>query len=109
MPDVIRQLEQRLVLPAGGNLFKVKRRKFPLDFVHEGEIQCCRFIGLAMTQDSLRFPRVMVAVVTEKNDLAANFLLQPPGRLDFGKQEPSREKPARLLAETDDRFRTHET
>ena len=62
-----------------------------------------------MAQNGLRFSRVVVAVMAEENDFAADFLLQPPGRLDFGEQEPSREKPARLLAETDYRCRTHET
>ena len=35
----------------------------------------------------LRFARVVVAVVVEENNLAADFRLQPPGRLDFGEQE----------------------
>jgi hypothetical protein len=57
----------------------------------------------------MRFPRVVVAVVAKEDDLAADFLLPPPRRLDFGEQEAAREKPARLLAETDDGCRTHET
>ena len=44
----------------------------------------------------------MVAVVAEEDDFAAELRLQAPGRLDFGHQEPFREKPARLLAETND-------
>ena len=101
--DVIGQLEQRLVLPAGGNAFEVLRRKFSLKPVFEGEVELGRFIGLAMAQDGFGFARIVVAVVVEENDFAADLRLQPPGRLDFGKQEPSREKSARLLAETNDR------
>jgi hypothetical protein len=47
--------------------------------------------------------------MAEKDNLAADFILQPTGRLDFCEQETSREKPARLLAKTDDRFGTHES
>jgi len=41
--------------------------------------------------------------VAEEENLAADFLLQPPGGLDFGKQVALREKPARLLAKANDR------
>ena len=61
-----------------------------------------------MAQDGLGFARVVVAVVAEEDDFAAEFRLQSPGRLDFGDQEPFREKPARLLAETDDRRGSHD-
>jgi hypothetical protein len=57
-----------------------------------------------MTQDGVCLPRIVVAVVAEENDFAANLALQPPGRLDFGKQVALRKKPARLLAKTNDRF-----
>ena len=40
-----------------------------------------------MTQNGLGFARVMVAVVTEENDFAADFGLEPPGRLDFGNEK----------------------
>src|ERR1035437_445955 len=102
MTDVIRQLEQRFVLPARGNVFEVKRGKFPLNPVFKGEVELGRFIGLAMAQNGLRFTRVMVAVVAKKDDFAAGLRLQAPGRLAFCKKETSREQPARLLAETND-------
>ncbi len=66
-----------------------------------------RLAGLAMAQGGLRFARVVVAVVVEEDDLAADLRLQPPGRLDFGDEESLREKPARLLAEADDRGAGH--
>ena len=108
MPDVIWQLEHRFVLPAGGNVFEVKRGKFPLDPVFKGEVELGRLIGFAMAQNGLRFARVMVAVVAEEDDFAADLRLQPPGRLDFGKQKPPRKKPARLLAEANDGRGSHD-
>jgi hypothetical protein len=46
--------------------------------------------------------------MAEEDNLAANFLSQPPGRLDFCDEIAFREEPARLLAETDHRCRSHE-
>jgi hypothetical protein len=83
-------------------MFEVLRRKFPLEPVFEGEVELRRFIGFAMTQDGLCFARVVVAVVTEENNFAADFLLQPPRCLDFCIEKASRKKSARLLSETND-------
>ena len=80
----------------------MQRREFALELVCEGEIEYRRFLGFAMAEDGLGFARIVVAVVIEENDFAAHFLLQPPGRLDFGGQKTFREKPARLLAKTND-------
>jgi hypothetical protein len=44
----------------------------------------------------------VVAVVVEENNFAADLALQPTGGLKFCEQKPLREKPARLLAKTDD-------
>jgi hypothetical protein len=57
-----------------------------------------------MTQNGFRLARVVVAVVAEENDFAANLALQPSRRLDFCKQVALQEEPARLLAKTNDRF-----
>ena len=78
----------------------MKRGKLPLDFVLEREIQVGRFVGFAMAQDGFCFTRIVIAVVAEENNFAANFFLQPPRCLDFGKQKSFWEKPAGLLAET---------
>jgi hypothetical protein len=102
MTDVIRQLEQRLAVPVAGNAFEVKRREFSLEPVFESEVELRRLAGLAMAEKRLGFARIMVAVVAEENNFAAHLPLQPAGRLDFRKQESSREKSARLLAETND-------
>ena len=83
MLDVIRQLEQRFVLPAGGNAFEVLRRKFPLEPVFEGEIELGRFIGLAMAQDGSGFARIVVAVVAEEDDFAAEFRAAAAGPSGF--------------------------
>ena len=56
-----------------------------------------------MAQQRPGFARVVVAVVIEKNDLAADLLLKFPRGLDLGEEESSREESARLLAEADDR------
>ena len=68
-----------------------------------GEVEDRRLVGLAMTQNGLGFARIVVAVVAEKNNFTADFFLQPARGLDFGDEEAFREKPAGLLAETDDR------
>jgi hypothetical protein len=60
-----------------------------------------------MTQGGSGFARIVVAIVAEEDNLAANFLLQSPGGLDFRDKVTSREEPARLLAEADDRFGIH--
>ena len=86
---------------------RIQRREFPLELVLEGEIELRRLAGLAMAQDGLRFARVVVAVVIEEDDFAADFRLQPAGGQDFGEEKPLREEPARLLAETDDRRGAH--
>src|SRR5437588_12091984 len=46
----------------------------------------------------------MIAVVKEKDDFSANFLLEMSSGQNFGSQISFRKKSARLLAETDDRL-----
>src|ERR1019366_738597 len=85
----------------------MERRELPLDFIFHGKVQLRRLVGLAMAQNGSRFAWIVIAVVIEKNNLSANFTPQPPGRQDFCKQKSLREKPARLLAETDDGWVAH--
>ena len=68
----------------------------------EGEIESRQFAGFSMTQDGLGFTWIVVAVVVEEHDLAAEFRLEPPRSTDFRDQEAAREKAARLLAEADE-------
>ena len=84
---------------------EVERRELALDLVLEGEVERAGLPGLAVPQRGLRLPRVVVAVVAEEDDLAAELGLEPAGREDLGRKEPPREEPARLLAEADDRAR----
>ena len=105
--DVIGQLQRGLFLPAGGNFFEMQRREFALDFVFESKIEVRRLVGFAMAQNGFRFARIVVAVVKEENNFAADFFLQPPRGLDFGNEKSFRKKSARLLAKTDDGCAAH--
>src|SRR5581483_3081212 len=60
-------------------------------------------VRLAVAQSCPRFARIVIGIVEKENDLAADFLLQPPRRLHFREQKSFRKEPARLLAKTDDR------
>ena len=55
-----------------------------------------------MPQNRSGLSRVMVAVMTEIDDLTPDLRLQPPGGTDFGDQIAPGEEPARLLAKGDD-------
>src|SRR5581483_1750082 len=57
-----------------------------------------------VAEDDLRFARVMVAVVEEEDDFAADCAFQAPRRDDLCIEKPSREQAARLLTETSDRI-----
>src|SRR5262249_45234944 len=107
MPDIIRELRDGGVLPAGGDALEKERRKFPLNLVGHSEVQLRRLVRLAMAQEGFRFARIVIAVVIEKNDFAAQFLLKPPRGLDFGEQKSPRKKTAGLLAEANDGRRGH--
>ena len=56
-----------------------------------------------MPQRRLRLAGIVVAVVAEIDDLAAELGPQPSRGLDLGEEEPAGEEPARLLAEADQR------
>jgi hypothetical protein len=74
-----------LGLPPVGNFFAIKRRKSALNIIFEGKVKLRRFIGFPMAQDGSRFPRIVIAVVEEENQLTPDFTLQPPPSLDFRK------------------------
>jgi hypothetical protein len=76
----------------------------PLEFAGEGEVEGVRGAsGLTVAQGGLGLAAVVVAVVQEEHDLAADLGLEAPGRHELGGEKASREKSAGLLAETDDR------
>jgi hypothetical protein len=108
MADVVGQLQRRCVLPVGGNSLEAERRKLALVFIGKREVELRRLVRPAMAQNGSRLTRIVVAVVKKENNLAADFLLQPPGGLDFGDEKPFWKKPARLLAKADDRRVAHE-
>ena len=58
-----------------------------MNFIFNSEVELCRFIGLAVAQDSSRFARIVVAVMIEENDFTADLPLQPPGRLNSPAEE----------------------
>jgi hypothetical protein len=59
--------------------------------------------GVSLAQRGDGLARIVIAVVQEKDNLAADFLLQPARARDFGVKKSFGEKSARLLAEADDR------
>src|ERR1039458_7607395 len=61
-----------------------------------------RLVGFAVAQKGFRFARIVIAVMQEENDFSADFLLQPARGLNFCDEKTLREKPAGLLAETND-------
>src|SRR5262249_5214779 len=105
--DVVRQLEQGPARPLRGDALGVEGRELPLDLVGDGEVEVGRLPGGAMAQDRAGLAGVVVAVVVEEHDAAADLRLQPPRRPDLGHEEAPREEPARLLAEGDHRLVAH--
>ena len=95
------------MLPVWRDALEAKRGKFPLGLVGEGKIKDGGFVGLAMAQDGLGLARVVVAIVIEEDDFAADLLLEAAGGLDLGDEEAFREKSAGLLAKTNDRCGAH--
>ena len=89
-------------LPVGADALEVQRRELPLHLVVEGEVELERLARLAVAQGRAGLAEVVVAVVAEEDDLAADLRLQPPRRGDLGVEKAPREEAARLLAEADD-------
>jgi len=56
-----------------------------------------------ISQNRNRLAWVMIAVVKEKDDFSANFLLEMSSGQNFSNQISFRKKSARLLAETNNR------
>jgi len=58
-----------------------------------------------ITQDCHRLARIVIAVVAEKDNLTPEFRLQSARGFDLRIEKTSRKNPARLLPETNDRWR----
>jgi hypothetical protein len=95
-------------VPGWDNAFEKKRREFPLELVLECEIEWERLAIFAMAENGLEFARIMVAVVEKEDDLTADLVAQLSGGAHFGIEKTLGKKPARLLAETDDRRGAHD-
>ena len=91
-----------MVAPAGGDALGVERGELALEFVDEGEVEREGRVGLAVAEGGLRLAAIVVAVVVEEDDLAADFGLEFPRGDKFGVEKTAREKSAGLLAEADD-------
>jgi hypothetical protein len=75
-----------------------------LNLIRELEIQRIFPAGVPFAQHRNRLAAIVIAVMKEEDDLAANLLLQPARGRDFSIEKSLRKKPARLLPEADDRL-----
>src|SRR5262249_55433780 len=91
------------LVPFGDDAFRIERGKLLLDSILELKIQSYFLVATLVQQNGTCLARVMVAVVTEKDDFAADLFLQPASSRNFSEQESLWKKSARLLAETNNR------
>jgi hypothetical protein len=89
-------------MPILGDSLEIEGGEFSLELVFESEVEFEWVVRFSMAKDGFGFARVMVAVVVEEDDFAADFGLQAAGGLDFGEEEAPGKESAGLLAETDD-------
>jgi hypothetical protein len=91
-------------LPLGQDSLRIQWRKLLLNLIRELEIQGIFAPGVPLVQNCNRLAAIVIAVMKEEHDLAANFSLQPARGRDLGVEKSLRKKAARLLPETDDRL-----
>ena len=84
---------RRAGVPVGQDPLQVERRELALDLVVEGEVELDRLARLAVTQRRAGLAEVVVAVVAEEDDLAADLRLEPPRRRDLGERKRRGKKP----------------
>jgi hypothetical protein len=97
------KLARSFLVPFRKNAFGIEWGKLLLDLILELKIESDFPVAVLVSQNGSCLARVVIAVVTEKDDFSADLLLQPASRQDFSEQESLWKKPARLLAETDNR------
>src|SRR2546427_9304683 len=107
MGHVVRELPERPGVPVGGDALGVEWGELALEFADDGEVQVRGLGRGAMAQDGACLAWIVVAVVAEVHDTAADFRLQASRGADLGHEKPPREEAAGLLAERDDWLRTH--
>src|SRR5262245_19079572 len=101
---ISRKLARSFLVPFRKNTLRIQRGKLLLDPILELKIQSCFLIFVLISQNGTCLTWVMIAVVTEKNDFAADLLLQTAGGRNFSEQESFGKKSAGLLAETNNRM-----
>src|SRR6187455_2635256 len=95
----LRQLLPKFFLCLRHNPFREERRELLLNLVRESEIQAPRLSRMQLAEDGHGLARVVVAVVIEENNLAADLLLQATRGNEFRIKEAPRQYSARLLPE----------
>jgi hypothetical protein len=75
-----------------------------LDPILELKIQSCFPVAVLLSQDRDRLARIVIAVMKEKDDFAADLFLKSASCLNLSDQESLWKKSARLLAETNNRL-----
>jgi hypothetical protein len=76
-------LARSFLVPFRKDAFGIERGKLLLDPILELKIQSYFPVAVVVLQNGSCLPRVMIAVVTEKDDFSADLLLQPASRHNF--------------------------
>ena len=77
------KLARSFLVPFRKNAFGIEGGKLLLDPILELKIQSYFPVAVVVLQNGSCLARVMIAVVTEKDDLAADLFLQPASRHNF--------------------------
>jgi hypothetical protein len=70
-------------LPFRKDAFRIERRKLFLNSIFELKIQSYFLVAVVIPQNGTCLARIVIAVVTEKNDFSTDLLLQSASRRDF--------------------------
>ncbi len=81
---IIGQAAQRFFVPFREHAFQIKRRIFALNLVGERKVHLARRARIVVAQNGFGFARVVIAIVIEEDDFAADFALQTPRRVKLG-------------------------
>ena len=77
------KLARSFLVPFRKNAFGIERGKLLLDPILELKIQSDFPVAVLVSQNGNCLARVMIAVVTEKDDFSADLLLQPASGHNF--------------------------
>lgn len=90
-------------VPLWGDALEIERGELALELVFKFEVEGVGLVGVAVVEGGAGFAGVMVGIVIEEVQGAADLLLQLAGGEDFGDEEALREEAGGLLAEGDSR------